>query len=233
MELSRLHLVLDKGFYSLNNVDDLLEARDKFIFAVPIQRKWVQRLIDQVWETIQDPDGYRKIDKETLYVHTQLYPWGEKRYRCYVHLYYNAHAAAEVTDSFTEELLAYKEELEKGLLVKEHEEAYKTYFTVKETPVRPGGACRPRELGPGCAWPAAGKAVCPWLVPRKKGQRPIMQAHAIGRAAKPTAQNRLLHKLTLSSVAMRILTFCLACPPLKPKNQIWACCIHNIVFSTR
>jgi len=31
---------------------------------------------------------------------------------------------------------AYKEELETGRLVKEHEEAYKTFFTVKETPVR-------------------------------------------------------------------------------------------------
>lgn len=136
MEFSKLHLVLDRGFYSLKNVDDLLATRDKFILAVPIQRKWVQSLVDQIRGTIQDPDGYRKIDGETLYVHTRLYQWGQKRYRCYVHLYYNAHAAAEATDSFTEELLAYKKELETGLLVKDHEEAYKTFFTVKETPVR-------------------------------------------------------------------------------------------------
>lgn len=136
LEYSRLHLVLDKGFYSLKNIDDLLAARDKFILSVPIRHKWVQNLIDEVRETIQDPNGYRKIDGEVLYVHTKLYPWGERRYRCYVHLYYNAHTAAEATDSFTEELLAYKKELETGQLVKEHEEAYKTFFIIKETPVR-------------------------------------------------------------------------------------------------
>jgi len=136
LEHSRLHLVLDKGFYSQKNVDELLTAREKFILAVPIRRRWLQNIIDEVRGTIQDPEGYRKIDGETLYVHTKLYPWGEKRRRCYVHLYYNAYAAAEATDSFTEELLGYKEELETGRLVSEHEDAYKTFFIVKETPVR-------------------------------------------------------------------------------------------------
>ena len=136
LEMSKLHLVLDKGFYSQKNVDELLAARDKFILAVPNRRKWLQNIIDEVRETIQDPGGYRKLDEEILYVHTRLYPWGHKRRRCYVHLYFNAHAAAESTDSFTEELLAYKEELETNRLVKAHEDAYKTFFTVKETPVR-------------------------------------------------------------------------------------------------
>ncbi len=48
----------------------------------------------------------------------------------------NAHAAADAADSFTEELPAYKEELESGDAVKDHEDAYKTFFTIKETPVR-------------------------------------------------------------------------------------------------
>ena len=53
-----------------------------------------------------------------------------------MHLYYNSHIAAAVTDGFTEELLGYKEELENDLLISGHEQAYKTFFTVKETPVR-------------------------------------------------------------------------------------------------
>ncbi|KUK38761.1 MAG: Transposase IS4 family protein, partial [Synergistales bacterium 54_24] len=135
LELPKLHLVLDKGFYSQRNVDDLLEARYRFILAVPM-RKWVQNLIDQARTTIQDPDNYRKIEGEILYVHTKLYPWGRGRRRCYVHLYYNAHASAESVDSFTEDLLTYKEELERGELVSDHADAYQTFFTVKETPVR-------------------------------------------------------------------------------------------------
>ncbi|MEW5920147.1 MAG: transposase [Bacillota bacterium] len=132
---SKLHLVLDKGFYSQTNVDELLKARDKFTIAVPM-RKWVQQIIDEVKETIQNPENYRKLDGEILYVHTKLYPWGKERRRCYVHLYYNGHAAAAATDGFTEELLNYKKELETGQLISTHEDAYKAFFIIKETPVR-------------------------------------------------------------------------------------------------
>ena len=136
LELPRLHLVLDRGFYSKKNVDDLLAARNKFILAVPGRPTWVRTAIDEVRQSIQNPEGYRTIDGETLYVHTRLYPWGEHRKRCYVHIYYNSHAAAADADGFAEELLGYKEELEKGLVISGHEEAYKTFFVVKETPVR-------------------------------------------------------------------------------------------------
>jgi len=136
LDYPRLHLVLDRGFYSKKNVDELLAARNKFLMAVSGRPTWVRTVIDEVRQSIQNPDGYQKINGEVLYVHTRLYPWGESRKRCYLHIYYNAHAAATVTDGFTEELLGYKEELEKGLVVSGHEDAYKTFFIVKETPVR-------------------------------------------------------------------------------------------------
>lgn len=136
LELPKLHLVMDRGFYSQKNVDELLAARDKFTLAAPNRLKWVQQIIDETRDTIQDPEGYRKLDGEIIYVHTKLYPWGNERRRCYVHLYYNALAAATAIDSFTEELLTYKEELESGQLVSSHEDTYKTFFTIKETPVR-------------------------------------------------------------------------------------------------
>ncbi|MDO9533740.1 MAG: transposase [Bacillota bacterium] len=135
LNLSKLHLVMDRGFYSQKNVDELLKAREKFTIAVP-SRKWVQQIIDEIRVTIQDPEGYRKMDGEILYVHTKLYSWGKERRRCYVHLYYNAHAAAAAADGFTEELLTYKEELESGQIFSDHEDAYKAFFTIKETPVR-------------------------------------------------------------------------------------------------
>lgn len=136
LKLPRLHLVMDRGFYSRTNVDELLAAGEKFIIAVPGRLTWVHNVIDEALHTIQNPEGYHKIDGEVLYIHTRLYPWGRNRKRCYLHLYYNAHAAAAATDDFTEELLTYKDELEKGIVIGGHKEAYKTFFTVKETPVR-------------------------------------------------------------------------------------------------
>jgi len=136
LDMPKLHLVLDRGFYSKKNVDDLCAARNKFIMAVPGRPTWVRDAIDAVRQSIQNPDGYRKIGNEVLYVHSRLYPWGEGRKRCYLHIYFNSHAAAADTDGFTEELLDYKEELEQGLVISGHEEAYKTFFIVKETPAR-------------------------------------------------------------------------------------------------
>lgn len=136
LNLPKLHLVLDKGFYSQKNVNELLDSRDKFIIAVPNSRKWVQKIIDENRESIQNPECYRKLEGEILYVRTKLYPWGDMRRRCYVHLYYNSFIAASTFNDFTEELLVCKQELETGNLVIAHEDMYKTFFTIKETPVR-------------------------------------------------------------------------------------------------
>jgi len=129
-------MVIDRGFYSKTNIDELLEYKRKFTIGVPIQRQWVESIIDEFYEQIQMPDNYNKTDVETLYVKTKLYPWGESRKRTYVHVYYNSHVAAVAFDKFTEELLTYKEELESGQLLKSHEEYYQRYFIIKEIPKR-------------------------------------------------------------------------------------------------
>ncbi len=136
MEMPKLHLVMDKGFYSQQNVSELIDARDKFIIGIPSGLKIIREAIDDVRETIQNPEYYRNLEDEVLYVNTKKISWGEKNRRCYIHLYYNAHRAADATDKFTEELLSYKKELETNKLVAEHEEVYEKFFIVKETPVR-------------------------------------------------------------------------------------------------
>jgi transposase len=136
LEVKTLHYVMDKGFYSKKNVDELLTSRDKFIISVPLNNKWVQNAIDGIYTTIHGPEGYRKIDNEILYIYSQLYPWGDKNRRCYLHLYYNAQSRANAVDRFNEDLIGYKEELESGNLISEHQDAYDTFFDVKTTPKR-------------------------------------------------------------------------------------------------
>ncbi|MCK4816711.1 transposase, partial [bacterium] len=136
LEAKTLHYVMDKGFYSKKNVDELLASRDKFILSVPLNNKWVQHAIDDIYEVIHGPEGYKKLDDEILYVHSRLYPWGKDNRRCYLHLYYNAQTMANAVDRFTEELIGYKEELESGKLINTHQEAYDTFFVIKTTPKR-------------------------------------------------------------------------------------------------
>lgn len=136
LNIKAINCVMDKGFYSKRNIDALLDSRNKFTLSVPLSNKWVQQVIDEVHDAVHGPKGYRKLDNEILYVHSQLYPWGNKRYRCYLHLYYNAHMRAIEIDQFNEKLVRYKQELESGKPIEEHREAYDTFFIVKTTPKR-------------------------------------------------------------------------------------------------
>jgi hypothetical protein len=131
-----LSYVLDKGFYSKKNVDEMVASSHKFLIAVPLSNKWLQKAVDDVYEAIHGPAGYHKLDDEIIYAHTRIYPWGEKKHRCYLHLYYNAKAKAEAIDRFNEDLLAYKEELESGKTESTHQAAYDSFFIITQTPKR-------------------------------------------------------------------------------------------------
>jgi transposase len=132
-----MHFILDRGFYSEANIDEMLTRRHHFTMAIPSGRKWVEAAIDRHYETIASPEHYQQINEtEALYVVTELRKWGEDNRRTYLHIYYNAHRAAEEFDRFTRELLMYKRELESGKRVETHEEHYNRFFVVKETPKR-------------------------------------------------------------------------------------------------
>ena len=136
LEFPSLHLVMDKGFYSQENIDRLAETRQNFTIAVPSRLKWVREEIDRFRDGMYGPEGYRKVGDEVLYVHTRMLSWGKERRRCYAQLYFNSLKAAEDYDEFTLELLKYREELEQERPVPEHEEAYRRFFVRKRTPKR-------------------------------------------------------------------------------------------------
>lgn len=132
-----MHLVLDRGFYSIDNIDALYQRRYKFTIALPSGRKWFEKYLDKHIENIASPENYLMTGKnEALYVTTELYKWGKKRHRAYLHIFYNAERAAEEFDRFTRKLIKYKEELLSGKIIKKHEDFYHRYLILKKTPKR-------------------------------------------------------------------------------------------------
>jgi len=74
-----MHFVLDLGFYSKANIDELFSRKHKFTIALPCRRKWLQEIIDTHRESIALPDNYLRIDdNEALFTTTELYKWGLK-----------------------------------------------------------------------------------------------------------------------------------------------------------
>jgi hypothetical protein len=131
----KLHLVLDRGFYSEDNLDTLFEKRYRFILMARTDRVWVREIIDQYCEQVSSPDHYRQIgEDEVLYMVAHLFKW--KGHRCYAHLYYNATKAAEDFDKLNKKLVICKGELEADEPVGERKLLYERFFIVKRTPKR-------------------------------------------------------------------------------------------------
>jgi transposase len=55
----RLTFVLDRGFYSESNLDELFRLRAHFVLAVPTSRKWVRQIVDEYCDTACKNDPVR------------------------------------------------------------------------------------------------------------------------------------------------------------------------------
>lgn len=132
-----MHLVLDRGFYSVSNIDELYSKRHKFTIAIPAGRNWIEEYLDKHYQHITSPANYLITgENEALYVVTELHKWGTKSHRAYLHIYYNAERAAEEFDRFTRKLIRYRDEVLAAKRLEEHEEFYNRYLIIKETPKR-------------------------------------------------------------------------------------------------
>lgn len=132
-----IHLVLDRGFYSAANIDELYRRPHKFTIALPTGRKWTEAYLDKHRDNIASPTNYLETgENKALYAATELHKWGQNRHRGYLHLYYNAERAASDFDCFTRKLISYRNELLEGKPMKDHEDFYRRYLVIKETPKR-------------------------------------------------------------------------------------------------
>lgn len=79
--------VMDKGFYSKKNIDDLLADGKKFVIAVPFSNKFAKKQVEDCRDLIDDFSNNIVIGNDTLRAITKKRKWG-KRY-IYAHVFYN------------------------------------------------------------------------------------------------------------------------------------------------
>lgn len=134
--LSDIHVILDRGFYSVSNIDELFQRKQKFTISIPSGRKWIENILEKHKEKIAYPSNYLEFEGESLYAVTEPYKWGKNNHKSYLHIYYNSARAAAEFDRFTRRMMRYREEVLLGKRIKKHEEFYKRYLIIKETPKR-------------------------------------------------------------------------------------------------
>lgn len=143
---SKVKLLMDRGFYSEDNINALFKDQLKFLISVKMSLAFVRKELDAIYERFRSFEHYS--EKYELYYHTVQTVWSYTLYRpykgdtiteprrIYLHFYYNIDRAAEDEKAFDRKLIALCKELESGQRVPEHEKLYQKYFETKTTPKR-------------------------------------------------------------------------------------------------
>ena len=142
----KIKVVLDRGFYSAANINDMYRHHMKFLIAAKLPLKLVEMHLDPVREKMRSWTHYSQTYQ--LYAYSLPITWDyvqDRPYkgdtitadrRMYLHLYYSPERALEDEKAFNSRLSDWQEELESGQRHPDHEKQYARYFEVKSTPVR-------------------------------------------------------------------------------------------------
>ena len=146
LELDKVQLVMDRGFYSEANVNVLFRQHYKFLMAARTGLSFVQRHLDPVRDSMLSRSCYSS--KLGLNYHSQTITWSyretKKRSgevvtsekRMYLHMFYNEQRAVDDKMAFNRLLDDLEEELRTDQRNPAHEALYARYYDVNRTPKR-------------------------------------------------------------------------------------------------
>lgn len=141
LNLRKIHLVMDRGFYSAENINNLYREHYKFLIGAKLSLNFVRAHLDSVRDSIRDWTHFNEnhevfaVSVPVKWEYSQERPYKSER-RMYLHLYYNSERAAEEEQRLTKRLLALQKELMSGEKKTEHSKLYDKFFSVHETPAR-------------------------------------------------------------------------------------------------
>lgn len=150
----KVKLVMDRGFYSEDNINALYQNHLKFLISTKVSLKYVQQELDKVRDSIRTRANYHS--NYQLHCHTTKIDWNytqnrpykgdviKDRHRMYMHIYYSGEKALEHETRFNCLLDTLETELVSGNRNPEHEKQYAKYFEISTTPIR-GTKVTPKE----------------------------------------------------------------------------------------
>jgi len=146
LSFDKVMLVMDRGFYSEDNINALYQHHYKFLIAVKKSLGMVQTVLDEVRESMRSRTNYDSNFKINFHSRTVDWAYRESKKRSgvvetgtrrlYLHLYFNDQRAVDDKAAFNALLDSLEEELRTGIHDPEHEKLYRKYYDVTTTPVR-------------------------------------------------------------------------------------------------
>ncbi len=129
LEVTPSAFIMDKGFYSQENLDFVTENGIKFVIPVPQNIQWTHPLIRQArTEMISNVSGYIRKENGTIIesvTHYKPLPDGS---RVWLHIYHDDELGLQRKQTFMNRYSTCFDELQRGEPVKAHKDFYKEFF---------------------------------------------------------------------------------------------------------
>lgn len=102
----KFSMVMDKGFYSAENVDEIYRLGVRFTISVENRVARAREAIDAVRDTLSSFDNFLRLGTSSVYCHSELRHWDTdgKSHRCYTHVYFDPRRKEDEIRHFYEKL---------------------------------------------------------------------------------------------------------------------------------
>ncbi len=150
----KVSILLDRGFYSRENINLLYKNHQKFIIGTKLSLKYVKDILEQergnlqLWSNLQTQFGAYGLCRTIDWNYEQERPYKgdvlKSKRRAYLHLFYNPEKAARDQADMNDYLTSLHKDLEENTRKEYRMKDYDKYFSVTETPKR-GRKIIPRE----------------------------------------------------------------------------------------
>lgn len=154
MGYKKVSVVLDRGFYSKRNIDELYKNHQKFVIGVKLSLKYVRNILEeerqnlQLWSNLETQFGTYGVCRTIGWDYEQERPYKgdilHSKKRAYLLLFYNPEKAAKDQADMNEYLTSLHNDLLNGTKKDYRLKDYDKFFEVTETPKR-GRKIKPKE----------------------------------------------------------------------------------------
>jgi transposase len=140
LDLSNISIVMDKGFASKKNIDDMVYAKEKtrFLVSLPFTMNLPKQLINNERQTIIKPDNVIILGKNILRGITRPTYWDSKL-KLNAHIFYNPTTALSKREELVGHVGMIKEMLLSGMNIKNYSKDIDKYLLIRNTITKNSG----------------------------------------------------------------------------------------------
>jgi transposase len=125
-------VVMDKGFYSKGNVDEMLRRKHRFVLSVPFTAAFARRQVESERKDIDSVENTIVVGSDSMRGVTKRRSWG-KEHDLYTHVYFNAKKYHGARESLLANVSILKEEAESNPQKYVNSEIHSKYLSIRKS----------------------------------------------------------------------------------------------------